>query len=106
MTMSKKVYSYQVSLTELEHGGGRAKAAMVPLLFRHENHDDLSLIVERVQRTSGLDADSAAATAVGLKLLSEVMLRQRDNPLFDVLREPIGEFIRSLKAQTSRGGEN
>ena len=36
--------------------------------------------------------------AVGLKLLSQTMLEQKTNPLFDGLRAPMREFIMTLKA--------
>ncbi|MCY1461049.1 hypothetical protein D9M71_786670 [compost metagenome] len=52
---------------------------------------------------SGLDADLAAATAVGLKLLGGVMLSERDNPLFEVQRQPLREFIQTLKSLSKRG---
>ena len=46
----------------------------------------------------GLDDDAAAAVAIGIKLLAEVMLRQLGNPLFEPLRSPVREFIAKLKA--------
>ncbi|WP_218568591.1 DUF3861 domain-containing protein [Pseudomonas sp. 2FG] len=95
-----RVHSYQVTLAPLPHEGG---AETVPaLVFTHHNHDDLMQIAERVRRVSGLDPDSAAATAVGLKLLGGVMLSERDNPLFDVLRQPLREFIQELKSLSKR----
>jgi hypothetical protein len=36
--------------------------------------------------------------AVGLKLLGEVVLREKDNPLFDPIRGAIRDFIGNLKA--------
>lgn len=101
--MSKKGHKFQITLTPLEQDASGPSEARAPLVFMHENHDDLELIVERARRTSGLDADSAAAMAVGLKLLAEVTLKQRGNPLFDVLRDPIREFIQSLKARATHG---
>jgi hypothetical protein len=67
------------------------------LSFKHMNHDDLFAIVERMRGTTGLTPDAAAETAIGLKLLSEVMLREKRNPLFDPLRGGVREFILKLK---------
>ncbi len=98
-----RVHSYQVTLAPLVVAGRADGEAPPALVFTHHNHDDLVQIVERVRRASGLDADSAAATALGLKLLAGVMLSERDNPLFDVLRQPLGEFIQTLKALSKTG---
>ena len=70
-----------------------------PLVFQDGNHDDILQIVER-QQASGRFAseDEAAAFAVGLKLLSEAVLRNRDDPLLQQLKPALGEFIRGLKA--------
>jgi hypothetical protein len=103
--MSKKGYKYEITLTPLGRDSSGSSDPMVPLVFMHENHDDLELVVERVRNTSGLDADSAVATAVGMKLLGQVMLKQRHNPLFDVLRGPIREFIQDLKSRASHGAD-
>lgn len=97
-----RVHGYQITLAPLVEAGDDGEAAPA-LVFTHRNHDDLVQIAERVRQASGLDADSAAATAVGLKLLAGVMLSERDNPLFDVLRQPLREFIQSLKALSKPG---
>ena len=72
------------------------------LTFEDGNHDDLFRIVE-LQRGSGRfkTDDEAAAFAIGLKLLSEAVLRNRDDALLQQLKAPIGEFIRQLKAQAA-----
>ncbi|OGT58773.1 MAG: hypothetical protein A3E01_03775 [Gammaproteobacteria bacterium RIFCSPHIGHO2_12_FULL_63_22] len=97
-----RVHRYQITLTPLLADDGADADAPV-LVFTHHNHDDLIQIVERVRQVSGLEADSAAATAVGLKLLGGVMLAERDNPLFDGLRQPLRQFIQMLKALSKRG---
>lgn len=95
----KSGHQYQVMLVpipaEQTDAESRVRQALV---FNHRNHDDLFQIVERTRKGSGLDADSAAAMALGLKLLGSVMLEQKDNPLFDCLRKPMREFIGELKA--------
>jgi len=71
------------------------------LSFDHVNHDDIIAIAERVRATSRLDPDIAAATAIGLKLLGESMLRSKRDPLFDPLREPLRDVILALKQRTA-----
>jgi len=70
------------------------------LTFEDGNHDDLFRIVE-LQRASGRfkTDDEAAAFAIGLKLLSEAVLRNREDPLLQQLKGPVGDFIKQLKAQ-------
>jgi hypothetical protein len=100
--MSKRHYSYRITVTPT---GAPVEGAPLPppLSFEATNHDDIIAIVERARAGSGLAADDAASMAVGLKLLGEAVLREKDNPLFDPLRGPIREFIGNLKAR-SRGG--
>jgi hypothetical protein len=69
-----------------------------PLSFEAANHDDIVAIVQRVRANAGLEPDDAASVAIGLKLLGEVVLKQKDNALFDPLRPAIREFVGRLKA--------
>ncbi len=91
-------HRYQITVMPLAEEATNSAVAQAPVVFMHENHDELSSIVERCRKTTGLDADAAAAVAIGIKLLSEVMLKQRDNPLFDPLRMPAREFVGKLKS--------
>ena len=65
--------------------------------FEAENHDDLFKIVEAVRAKELLNVDKSAALAIGLKLLSEVILEKRRDPLFAPLSEPIRNFVNNLK---------
>ena len=98
--MPARDFAYAVSLRLLRDRDGQTPSEPRELQFEHRNHDDLFVIVERVRASAGLAPDDAAATAVGLKLLSEVMLREKRNPLFDPLREGIGKFIVALKSRS------
>jgi Domain of Unknown Function with PDB structure (DUF3861) len=95
--MTAHGYAYEVSLTLLRGGDGQTALQPKALCFQHVNHDDIIAIVERVRGCSGLAPDAAASVAVGLKLLSEVMIREKDNTLFDPLRGAMREFIMKLK---------
>ncbi len=103
--MATRGYSYQITVAPLTDGAGDGPPVTEPLTFTHINHDNIIVVVERVRKSSGLDHDSAAATAIGLKLLSEVMLKERDNALFDPLRSGVREFIQSLKALAKSGDQ-
>lgn len=95
--MTRPAYSYRVTVTPT----GVPREGMSPrppLSFDATCHDDIIVIVERARAGTGLAPDAAAAMAVGLKLLGEVMLHEPDNALFDPLRGGMRDFIGSLKA--------
>jgi hypothetical protein len=99
--MGARQNSYRVSLAPLDTASGASDATLGAVEFVHHNHDDIARIVAFAQTSSGLNADSAAAMAVGLKLLSQTVLEHKDNPLFDGMRQPLREFIRMLKARAA-----
>jgi len=66
--------------------------------FETGNHDDLFTIVDKVRSKGQFDADTAASLALGLKLFTEVMLKNRSNPLFADINQPMRDFIQKLKA--------
>lgn len=96
----KRGYTYRIEVHPVPDETGAAPSP--PLVFTHHNHDDLMAVVEKTGQASGLDPASAAATALGLKLLGSVMLSEKGNPLFDCLRAPLHEFIVGLKARASK----
>jgi hypothetical protein len=70
-----------------------------PLTFEAGNHDDILRIAGRMRARSGFPPDDAAALAIGMKLFSEVMLMNRDDPLFAELRPHMRQFVGALKAR-------
>ena len=95
--MTKRHYSYRITVTPTGTPGEDAPAPP-PLSFDATNHDDILALVERARGSTGLAPDATASMVVGLKLLGEVMLREKDNPLFDPLRGGMRDFIGNLKA--------
>ena len=98
--MATKRNTYRVTLTPLASDTS-VKASLDPVEFIHHNHDDLARIVGVAQASSGLAAESAAAMAVGLKLLAETVLEHKENPLFDGVRQPLRDFILTLKSRAA-----
>ena len=103
--MPTRGYSYQITVAPLADADGDNPHAPGLLTFSHTNHDDIILVVERVRASSGLDSDAAAATAIGLKLLSEVMLKEKHSSLFDPLRSGMRAFIQNLKSRAADGDQ-
>ena len=68
------------------------------LQFEVTNHNDVLALVERIRQRADIGADAAAFT-VGLKLFSEVMLKNRKNPLFEELEPAFALFMKRLKGK-------
>lgn len=96
--MSKRAYQYHLRLEQVDSaqpGGPQHE----PLELNFENHDDIFNIVERLQARN-LFAEPSQSTefAIGLKLFSEVMLKNRQHPLFEELAPAFKAFMQRLKA--------
>jgi hypothetical protein len=92
-----KQHTYEISVTPVTHAQGEAVKA-APLVFSARNHDDLFAIVERIKSRGLLNNDDSAAFAVGLKLFSEIILENRDQPFFKELSAPMGEMMKMIKS--------
>lgn len=76
------------------------------LQFRVEAHDEILALVERSRQRGDFDADTAAAFTVGLKLLGEVMLKNRSHPLFEEFGPQFGQFMKRLKGSKGQPAES
>lgn len=90
-------HQYRVTLEHLGTDGTATDNA--PLCFTARCHDDIVAIVERARARGTLSADDAATMVVGLKLLGEIALENRNTPLFGQLSQDLGAFIKKLKAE-------
>jgi hypothetical protein len=80
-------------------------AANVPALsFEIASHDEILELVGRTRQRGDFDADTAAAFTVGLKLLGEVLLRNRRHPLFEAFHPHFGQFMKRLKGGAGSSG--
>ena len=52
------------------------------LQFEFENHDDILSILEKIKQKNIFDENTNKEFAVGLKLFSEVLLKNRNHELF------------------------
>ncbi|NOL48560.1 DUF3861 domain-containing protein [Pelistega europaea] len=69
------------------------------LRFNAPNHDNIFRIIELTQQREGFTPEMAQRFAVGLKLMSEVMLENKDNPLFQQLRPFMMEMMKVIKGK-------
>ena len=95
--MAKRANTYRLTL-ELRAlaSGGAAEPQTLELTF--DNHDELFGTIERLRQKKPFgDPAQATELAIGLKLFSEVMLKNRSHPLFEELRPAFRIFMEKLK---------
>ena len=90
-----KRHQYRITIEPI------APAAPPPLQFQVDAHDEILALVERSRQRGDFDADTAAAFIVGLKLIGEVMLKNRSHPLFEEFGPQFGQFMQRLKGRKS-----
>lgn len=96
--MEKKTNKYQLTLMLQERASGQTEPPR-QLELEFTNHDELFGIIDRLQALDPFENPSQATEfAIGLKLFSEVMLRNRNHPLFDELIPAFGSFMKRLKS--------
>jgi hypothetical protein len=98
-------HQYRVTLEYLggKHAGPEKHE---PLSFDTYNHDDLFEIIHNVQVAEMFDADTSAALALGMKLFSEVMLKHRDDPMFEPLLGAYRDYITLFKQRVKNAQSN
>ena len=96
--MSKRAYKYRLRLEEvasLQPDSPKHE----PLELDFENHDDIFSIIERLkERNLFEEPGQATEFAIGLKLFSEVMIKNRQHPLFEELAPAFKSFMQRLKS--------
>lgn len=91
-----KRHHYKVTLEHLAGPEGNVPG-VEPMQFEVMNHDDIFAMVEKLAGSGRFDGDTSRALVVGLKLFGEVMLENKQDPLFANLRPHFAEFMRELK---------
>ncbi|WP_338732419.1 DUF3861 domain-containing protein [Mangrovimonas cancribranchiae] len=95
--MGKKNNRYSINLKELALKDESLAEKSVE--FEFENHDNIFNIIDILKSKELFDKDSESVEfAVGLKLFSEVMLKNRKHELFEDFFPHFGEFMKKLKA--------
>ena len=96
--MEKKSNKYQLNLKETALKDGSEATKSLQLNF--DNHDDLFTIFEVIKAKNIFNDESTSYEfALGLKLFTEVLLKNKQNPLFDDLRPAIASFMKKLKSK-------
>lgn len=99
--MKKRAFSYKLTLEGLTNPNGE-KLENEPLTFEIQNHDDLFKILELSKSKAVFEnSNENSEFFLGLKLFSEVLLRNRNtkNVMTEELSKAVGIFMKKLKAQ-------
>lgn len=92
----KKNNKYKVRLQEIQLKDGTTPGASIE--FEFENHDNIFNLIEQTKDSQWFeDKSQNTEFIVGLKLLGEVIIRNRKNPLFEELSPAFGQFMKKLK---------
>ncbi|GAB3641355.1 DUF3861 domain-containing protein [Spirosoma arcticum] len=92
--MAKRANRYRLTLEPLLASGEESES----LRLEFENHDDVFNIIRRLREKDPFhDVQQATEFAIGIKLFSEVMIKNRTHPLFDELLPAFRIFMEKLK---------
>lgn len=97
--MKKNLYHFCISpVTDKQGDDVSAKQSIE---FDFASHDDLDEIITRAQNNvQDLSPEAIYSFAVGVKLLGEVMLENRQHPLFQDFSKAFGQLMKQLKSSS------
>lgn len=96
--MEKRTNKYKLKL-ELLSTAKVDDTNYPPIEFEFDNHDNIFIIIERMKQRNIFHTENQAIEfAIGLKMFSEVMLKNRENPLFSDFSPAFREFMKKLKS--------
>ena len=97
-----KQHQYHVTLQHLADAQGNPSRYTEKIEFNTGNHDDLFIVLDRLQKAELFDEETTKSFAVGLKLLGEVMLENKNHPLFKDFKPQFLEFMKNMKQQIKK----
>lgn len=100
--MEKKHNKYRITLEHLHSPKDLGLNETID--FEFENHDEIFSIIERIKANNPFEKENEATEfALGLKLFSEVMIKNRNHELFEELMPAFGSFMKKLKTSVKEG---
>lgn len=95
--MEKRANKYRLTLELISTAKGET-GGQEPLQLEFDNHDEIFSIIKRIQDKNIFQSkEQAAEFAIGLKMFSEVMLKNKNLSLFEEFRPAFGDFMKKLK---------
>ncbi|MFX0557811.1 DUF3861 domain-containing protein [Maribacter sp. CXY002] len=97
--MKKRTNTYKLNL-ELLETVKPVTTVYEPIEFEFDNHDNIFDIIALMKaRDMFKTPQQSVEFAIGLKLFSEVMLKNSDNVLFEEFRPAFSDFMKKLKGK-------
>lgn len=97
--MTKRTNKYKLTLEQISLAKDETILSE-PLSLEFENHDEVFKIIDIIKEKNLFENENQSTEfAIGLKLFSEVMLKNRKHPLFEEFFPAFGEFMKKLKSQ-------
>jgi len=95
--MNPKYNHYKITL---KHTFSPKEEDLNPaVVLEFDNHDEIFSIIKRLQEKNHFDdTDQSTQFAIGLKMFSEVMLKNKDNNLFSEFLPEFKNFMNKLKS--------
>jgi hypothetical protein len=87
---------YKFTIEHLENSKGHTVETK-PLVFETKNHDDIFKIIENIKSKIKLEEEDSTAFVIGLKLFSEVMLKNKDIEPYKEFLPHLKDFMKKLK---------
>jgi len=95
--MNPKYNHYKITLEHTHNP--KDDGLQQPVSVAFDNHDNIFNIIQKLQeRELFNDVNQGAEFAIGLKMFSEVMLRNKENPLFEDFQPAFKDFMKKLKS--------
>ena len=97
----QKTNTYELYLQMISAGNEDEDVSGKELTLHFDNHDDIFSIIERLREKDLFNSlEQATEFAIGLKMFSEVMIKNRQHPLFEELQPAFSTFMQKLKTLT------
>lgn len=94
-----KQHQYHVTVQHLADAQGNPSSYTEKLEFNTSNHDDIFIVLGRLQKAELFDDATTKSFTVGLKLFSEVMIENKNHELFKDFLPQFHTFMKHLKQQ-------
>ena len=91
-----KQHQFRLTLEHLADKDGNP-VTDEPLVFQAPSHDNIFDIVKLREQRENITPEMAQRFAVGLKLMGEVMLENKEYPLFAELKPHFMEIMKAVK---------
>ena len=94
--MTKRNNTYKLSLESISLKDDLNQKSNITLEFK--NHDEIFTIIESLKEKNPFeDKNQAVEFAIGIKLFTEVMIRNRQHPLFEDFFQEVQTFMKNIK---------